>query len=142
MSHGHQSGSVHQECFRLSIAFANAVDRRDYERVLGVFTSDAVLERWDRSFVGLPEIAEMMNSRPEDIQTRHVCTNFELTRTSSKDAEGQTYFLFFRGEGDGSEVFPLSGPHIVGEYHDQFQLTDKGWRIAHRKIRIIFQQSS
>jgi ketosteroid isomerase-like protein len=126
------------ECVALSIAFANAVDHREYDRLLDLFTDDAVLQRWDRSFEGRKGIAEMMAARPLGVQTRHMCTNFEITRLDDQSATGLTYFLFFRGEGAADKISPMTGPALMGEYHDRFRLTDAGWRIAHRTIKLVF----
>lgn len=46
--------------------------------------------------------------------------------------------LFFRGVDDGGQVLPLGNPNLVGEYHDRYELTDMGWRIAHRRIDVVF----
>ena len=132
---------VKEACTSLSIAFANAVDSRNYPRVLEVFTEDAVLQRWDQDFVGRDGIAGMLNARPVDVQTRHICSNIEISQQSDNEATGITYFVFFRGIGDANQTLPLGNPNLVGEYHDRFQFTDKGWRIAHRRIKLVFCDS-
>jgi 3-phenylpropionate/cinnamic acid dioxygenase small subunit len=127
-----------EACKALSIAFANAVDRRDYDRVLSVLTEDAEFIRWDRSFSGRDVIKSMLHSRDESIQTRHICSNIEIDNLTDTTATGITYFTFFNGEGEHEEVIPLAGPKFVGEYHDEFILIAGEWRIQKRKVRIVF----
>ena len=136
--HSTKTSFAKEACTALSIAFANGVDSRDYARVVDVFADDAVLEHWDRSFNGREEIAAMLEARPFDMQTRHFCTNIEITQDADHAASGITYFLFFRGTENDNGPLPLNGPNLFGEYRDQFRLTDSGWRIAHRKIEIVF----
>jgi 3-phenylpropionate/cinnamic acid dioxygenase small subunit len=135
------SNSVRDACTSLSIAFANAVDSRNYPRVLELFTEDAVLQRWDQDFVGREGIAGMLNARPVDVQTRHICSNIEISQQSANEANGITYFVFFRGVGDGSQTLALGNPNLVGEYHDRYLFTDVGWRIAQRRIKLVFSDN-
>ncbi|NIB43390.1 nuclear transport factor 2 family protein [Pseudomaricurvus alkylphenolicus] len=128
-------------CQALSIAFVNAVDQRDYKRALSVFTEDAVFERWDSVFQGKTEIGAMLNARDVNAQTRHLCTNFEITQSpqATTSASGLSLFLFYKQSGSVSEQ-PLStgGAAMVGEFHDHYQLTDGGWRIVRRKVVPVF----
>lgn len=128
------------ECHALSIAFANGIDHRRYDEIAALFTDDGTLDRWGQVVTGRAALRAWLDTRPTDIVTRHVCTNFEARRIAPGQAEGFTLFTFYRAAGsDGTDKLPLSGPAMVGEYVDQFRLTSEGWRIARRSIRIIFQ---
>lgn len=135
------SANMKDDCTALSIAFANAVDHRDYARALSVFTPDGVFERWDKTFKGIDEIAAMLDARPVDMLVRHFCTNIEITPCGDNAATGTTYFMFFREMGDPSGSLPISGPKMIGEYLDQFRLTDAGWRIARRSVKLVFHEA-
>jgi hypothetical protein len=127
-----------EECKALSIAFVNAVDQRDYERAISVFTEDAEFARWDTGFKGRDAIEAMLHGRDTSIQTRHICTNIEISEITDTSAKGITYFVFFNGEGSQEDVIPLAGPKFVGEYHDEFVQENGDWRIQKRQVRIIF----
>jgi hypothetical protein len=132
------TSAVKDACTSLSIAFANAVDSRNYVRVLEVFTKDGVLQRWDQEFIGQKAIAAMLDARPIDVQTRHICSNIEISQHAPNEATGITYFIFFRVVGNEGQTLPLGNPNLVGEYHDRFQFTNTGWRIAHRRVKLVF----
>lgn len=127
-------------CQAVSIAFANGVDHRRYDDVAALFTEDGVLNRTGHPVAGRAALRAWLDTRPVDIATRHVCTNFHATRSAPDRAEGFTLFTFYRIAGDdATDALPLAGPAAVGEYTDQFRLTPEGWRIARRDIRIVFQ---
>jgi ketosteroid isomerase-like protein len=126
-------------CERLSIAFANNIDRGDYPAVLDLFAEDAVLDRMGTIIRGRSALSAWLHSRPEDILTRHVCTNIEIAQNGPAAAEGRTYFTFYKAAGtaDGCEI---DGPEMIGEYHDSFILTVQGWKILKRKITVVFRR--
>lgn len=134
-------GDWRSACEALSIAFANGVDHRRYDEVAALFTEDGILNRWGQAIAGRVELRAWLDTRPTNIATRHVCTNFEARRIAPEHAEGFTLFTFYRGAGtdEGGAAIALAGPAMVGEYLDQFRLTQDGWRIARRDIRVVFQ---
>jgi hypothetical protein len=67
-------------CQQLSIRFADAVDRWDYDPVISLFVPDGALNRWGTRIVGQAALREWLNSRPREVVTRHVCTNIQVTR--------------------------------------------------------------
>jgi predicted RNA-binding Zn ribbon-like protein len=133
-----QDGDCALACEGLSIAFANAVDRWDDETALGLFTDDAVLDRWGTQVQGQAALREWLAARPRDVVTRHICTNISVKCSSEREATGLTYFLFFRAVGKAGDDLKVNGPTMVGEYHDHFVRTANGWRIARREVKVIF----
>ena len=127
-------------CHRLSIAFANGIDRRRYDDVAALFTEDGVLNRAGDPITGRSALRAWMDTRPTDIVTRHVCTNFEARQVAPDLVHGFTLFTFFRATGrDDEDSLSIAGPTSVGEYADEFRATPDGWRIARRSIRIVMQ---
>ncbi|HUC50464.1 MAG TPA: nuclear transport factor 2 family protein [Xanthobacteraceae bacterium] len=126
-------------CERLSVAFANHIDRRDYPAVLDLFAEDAVLDRIGTVIRGKSALAAWLKSRPDDVVTRHICSNFDIVQTGPTAAEGRTYFTFYKAAAT-ADVGEIDGPAAVGEYHDSFILTAQGWKILKRKIIVIFQR--
>jgi ketosteroid isomerase-like protein len=126
-------------CERLSIAFANAIDRRDYPAVLDLFAEDAVVDRMGTIIRGKPALSAWLESRPVDIVTRHVCSNIAIAQHGPDTAEGLTYFTFYK-EMAAADICEIDGPEMVGEYHDTFTLTAQGWKLQSRKIAVIFKR--
>lgn len=130
-----------RDCARLSIVFARYVDTRDYDKLIALFTPEGVLDRRGEIIEGHGAIRTVMEARPAELRTRHVCTNIEITQTGPKTAEGLTVFTLYRGrEKDAVEPVELTGPAFVGEYRDRFEQTAAGWRIARREVRLLFQR--
>lgn len=101
-------------CERLSVAFANAIDRRDYPALLDLFADDAVVDRLGTIIRGKPALSAWLDSRPVDIVTRHVCTNIEIVQRGPEAAEGLTYFTFYKAVG-AADICEIDGPELVGE---------------------------
>jgi hypothetical protein len=134
--------AVERACEKLSIAFANAIDRNDYDAVIALFASDGILDRWGNAIQGHAALRQWLDSRPRDMTTRHVCTNIMIDRVARGEARGTTYFTFYSGPGDpDGNVLPLEGPAMVGEYHDRFVLTENGWRLGERVVAPKFKRA-
>jgi len=126
-------------CARLSVAFANNIDRRDYPAVLDLFVDDAVVDRTGTIIRGKSALSAWLDSRPQDTVTRHICTNIDIVPNGPAAAEGLTYFTFYKADG-GAAVCELDGPDLIGEYRDSFVLTPQGWKFQKRKIVVIFRR--
>jgi ketosteroid isomerase-like protein len=126
-------------CERLSVAFANNIDRRDYPAVLDLFAEDAVLDRVGTIIRGKSALSAWLESRPNNIVTRHICTNIDIVQNGPEAAEGRSYFTFYKADAT-ADVGEIDGPEMIGEYHDTFIWTAKGWRILKRKVVVIFRR--
>lgn len=128
------------DCERLSAAFAHGVDDRDIEAVLETFTPDGVLERRGESLRGREAIRNALLQRPAALVTRHVCTTIHVRPVDREHATGVVYIVLFRHEGAGGVPAPLDRPEMVGEYEDEYVLTDSGWKIARRVAKAVFRR--
>jgi ketosteroid isomerase-like protein len=131
--------SCRQMCERLSVAFANNIDRRDYPAVLDLFAEDAILDRVGTVIRGKSALAAWLESRPDDVATRHICSNIEIVQNGPAAAEGRTYFTFYKAPAT-ADIGAIDGPEMIGEYHDSFILTAQGWKILERKVIVVFQR--
>jgi hypothetical protein len=64
-------------------------------------------------------------------------SNIRITVHSAVRASGASYALIFVGEQSSPEdsaPVAVSGFTAMGEYHDEFVLTEGGWRIAGRRF--------
>ena len=128
-----------ETCERLSIAFANNIDRRDYPAVVGLVADDAVVDRMGTIIRGKPALSAWLESRPADIATRHVCSNIDIVQRDQRTAEGLTYFTFYKAVA-APDTCEIDGPEMIGEYHDTFTLTAQGWKLLKRKIIVVFRR--
>lgn len=131
--------AVERACGRVSVAFANSIDRCDYDAVIELFTRDGILDRWGTVIRGHEALRQWLDARPRDVSTCHVCTNILVRRVAPDEARGTTYFTFYSGSNvECSDTLPLAGPVMVGEYLDRFILTERGWRLRERVVRPRF----
>jgi ketosteroid isomerase-like protein len=128
-----------ETCERLSIAFANNIDRRDYPAVLDLFVDDAVVDRTGTIIRGKPALSAWLEARPADIVTRHICSNIDIVQSGPGEAEGVTYFTFYKAAAV-TAVCEVDGPEMIGEYRDTFTLTAQGWKFLTRKIIVVFRR--
>ena len=133
---------IRDECEALSIAYARAVDFRDYEAFVELFTEDGVLD------VGTPlkgraAIRKAMIKRPDELRSRHVLTNIFVDVVDENSARGISYLTLYRHVGPEcllGQPVDFSGPAAVGHYEDQFARTRDGFRIKHRKLHLSFRR--
>lgn len=130
---------AHHACEQLINDFAWHVDHGDYAAVLNLFIDEEpCFERPDREVRGRDAIRAMLDARPTDRVTRHVCTNIVLFAEAEKIIRGRCYVTLYSveiGPFDSAGGEPSVG--LLGEYHDRFLLTPSGWRIDHRKAIVI-----
>ncbi|WP_367353130.1 nuclear transport factor 2 family protein [Achromobacter animicus] len=132
--------AVEAACIRLSVDFANAVDARDYDRVVQLFTPQGAFNTPTHSLHGAAEIGEFLRNRPVELETRHFCTNFQVELGGEGEASGRFYVVCYKGAGEtaGRDV-PATPAPIVAEYHDKYIEVVDGWWIAERNVHMVFQ---
>lgn len=126
-------------CSRLIADFAYFVDSRQYEGLVDLLAEDCSFERRGTVLAGRAAILEAMRARPEDLVTRHACTNIRIDQTGPDSASGVCTLLMFHGTSDQqaeSTTIPYS--ITVAEYRDTFVATPEGWRFASRVAHIVF----
>ena len=132
---------IERACEQLSVAYARAVDFRDYDAFVELFADDACLEL-GRRVDGKDAIRRSMEARPADIRTRHVLTNISVEAQDSRHARGTVYLTLYRHVGLGSmrdAPVPSTLPTAVGHYDDTYVLTDAGWRFKSRTLHVAFR---
>ena len=121
----------------LPARYADALDQLQPERLLEVFTTDAVWEMVGRIRLdGLDEIMEFMG-RPDVHPGAHLMTNIYIESVSDDPrGGGPLVHLCSRG------VYPVgaSDPRnptsvFYGRYDDEVVHTAAGWRIRHRRYQ-------
>ncbi len=137
-----QISTIARACEALSIAYARAVDFRDYEYFVSLFVEDGELDT-GRPLTGRSTIAEALSRRPDELRSRHVITNVFIDVLSEQEARGISYLTLYRHVGPESlkgEPVPFDGPAGVGHYEDRFVKTEEGWKFGRRKLHFAFRR--
>ena len=94
----------------------------------------------DHPITGRVAIQAAYEGRPADRITRHICTNMIINAESLSRAYGTMYALLYAGStGNPADLGLLADDRqLVGEFEDDYVLTEDGWRIDSRRGRIIF----
>jgi ketosteroid isomerase-like protein len=132
---------IERACTTLSISYARAIDFRDYDAFLELFTEDAVLHTGQR-LEGLEAIRASLAARDDRLRSRHVISNVFIDVLSDYDARGIAYLTLYRHHGAESlkpGPAALAGPAAVGHYEDRYAFTDAGWRFSSRRLHLAFQ---
>jgi uncharacterized protein (TIGR02246 family) len=127
-------------CEQLVIQYAGARDTMDREGFVGTFTQDGVLILGSQHLEGRDAIREQTNNWPENDVARHLMTNIDITPVDETTATGISYVLVIGDEREEGATGPMtvSGFRMMGEYHDEFRLTDDGWKISRRELSVTF----
>jgi hypothetical protein len=137
-----QISAITRACEALSVAYARAVDFRDYEYFVSLFTEEGVLDT-GRPLAGRAAIADAISRRPDELRSRHVITNVFIDVLSEQEARGISYLTLYRHLGPESlkgEPVSLEGPAGVGHYEDRFEKTEEGWKFSRRKLHFAFRR--
>lgn len=132
---------IERACTWLIVGYARAIDFRDQEAFLELFTADAVLELGE-TLRGHDAIRAFLGRRTDSLRTRHVVSNVFVHVLNEAEARAVSYLTLYRHDGDESRRFgpaPLEGPAAVGHYEDRFVHTDAGWRFASRRLQLAFR---
>lgn len=125
----------------LAVAYAAAVDNRDWDRLATLFADDA---HWEypagrQRHEGPAAIVAYIGSAIENLDaTQHLNGNHVVT-VRGDDAEHSCYYhaQHIRRGAEGGDNF-LAG----GTYHDRLRRTPDGWRFVSRSIRGVWAEGN
>jgi hypothetical protein len=138
-----QKGAIEWECRQLALRFTAHNDRQEWHEMCSLLTEDATFARPtdpDNPLKGRAAIQAAYEARATDRITRHICTNMIITAMSPSRASGTMYALLYAGAAKniGDLGIVADDRQLVGEFEDDYVLTNDGWRIDSRRGRIIF----
>lgn len=135
-----QMRDIQRDCEALSIAYARAIDFRDYDDFVMLFVEDGILDL-GRPMHGRTTISESIASRPDNLRSRHVLSNIFVDVVDTDHARGITYLTLYRSLAATSPQEPIESalPAAVGHYQDQFIRSTDGWRFQTRKLHLAFR---
>ncbi len=116
----------------LASRYAVAVDTRTFEQLRDVFLDDATLDTGRSVRSGIDEILTAMEGLRRYVATSHMLGQ-QLVEAGSEGATGVTYCTAHHlSDADRTDTVM----HI--RYHDEFVRTDAGWRIARRRLEVLW----
>lgn len=134
---------IERACADLSIGYARAIDFRDYQALIMLFTEDGILDVGKR-LDGREAIRDSLSRRPDELRSRHVISNVFIEALNEREARGISYLTLYRHNGEASlrgAPVPLRGPAAVGHYEDRFVGTAAGWQFRSRRLHLAFLDS-
>jgi hypothetical protein len=140
---GARARDIRDECEALSIAYARAVDFRDYDSFVELFAEDGELDT-GAPLIGRERIRKAIARRPDELKSRHVLTNIFIDVQDADNARGISYLTLYRHIGPESlsgEPIEFQGPAAVGHYEDQFVRTPAGFRFKRRRLQLSFRRA-
>ena len=129
---------IKDACESVSLQFGRLQDERRHDELANLMTVDAIYMRLGEELKAGEFVAWVKTTPPN--KTRHFVTSTAFSIVEETHAKGITYYTLYLYGGDESTPYPLEGPFVVGEYHEEFALTENGWKIKRREARIIFRK--
>ena len=125
----------------LNDAYVFARDRFDAEAYAATFATDGVLSVLGTDYAGRDAIGERLRGAAGRTRSQHLLASREISVVSATEARGVVYAMVFVEvvpDGHAGGPLPFTGPFAVGAYHDEYRLTDRGWKIARREFKPTF----
>lgn len=129
---------IKDECRELSLRYGRYQDEKRYEDLPQLMTEDGTYTRLDEE-LSIFDFIEWVETMPPN-KTRHFVTDIDFSNVAETSAMGVSYYSLYLYPGRKETPYPLDGPFVIGEYHEEFAKTDKGWRIKSRVAKIIFKK--
>ena len=131
-------GSVRQACEDLVLDYAYYRDRRDAEPYAAIFAEDAVLSVLGVDYVGRDAIYRRLVEEKDPLTTRHMMSTIRIFDEGEGRATGVSYVTVWAAP--AGEAPLLADKYLgLGEYHDEFRLTEAGWKISKRTFVPVFR---
>lgn len=114
----------------LGMLYARAIDRRDFDLMLRLYTKDGTDDHGVFFSGTAPEFAE---AAPENLAGFEVTAHYLINshyEVEGDRAEGEIYFLAYHRE----STLPATELIVGGRYIDHYVRTEEGWKIKDRRL--------
>ncbi|MGW4939790.1 nuclear transport factor 2 family protein [Streptomyces sp. NPDC004166] len=126
---------------RLNHAFFHHYDRREYEAVLDLFTSDAQYEVHGRKLRGHAQILDALNARSgPELTVRHLVTSQYFHTIEDTIAQGTVSLIAYAGPTPtdaGPAYYPAETAGHIVQLTDHYRGENGHWKIAQRIADMI-----
>ncbi len=129
------ASDVYRDCINLVTDYAYYRDRFDAVEFSNIFTEDASLSVGNQTWVGRDDIRARIEGLDKSGSIRHLMSTIRIEPVDALHATGVSYATIYTAAGGSNST---EGFAIIGEYHDEFELTDDGWRISRRELKSVF----
>jgi len=135
--------NIEQACAALCVDYCEFVDAKEFERLRGVFTEDAVFvspAAPDNEIRGANAIIAGVSLIPSALLTHHLVCNIRVHAESADTATGSCRILIYMAdanEPENPEGRKAAPKQIIGIYRDRYVRTASGWRIAERRGKTL-----
>lgn len=127
----------YQDVINVSVRYAVALDTRDWELLRTVFTLDAIGDYGSAqgSCDGYEAIEKLCRAVLEPLTaSQHLLGNHQVTLTDS----GANAVCYLQATHLDAEITGGTTFTLGGRYDDRLVMTDRGWRITHRRLTTIW----
>ena len=126
-------------CTQLVMDYAVHRDNGNAEAYAALFAKNASLSLLGDSWQGREAILERMRTAPAQTSL-HLMSTVRIQVESPDRATGVSYAEVYI-EPAGELPLATQGFAAIGRYHDRFERTDEGWRIAERRFERVLVRS-
>lgn len=129
-----------QELHDLAFRYAQAVDRRDADNLLSVFTDDGAVMGFGEnpiSFRGEAGLRDMTEKLAAFRMTMHNVYNQTFDADASGNITGETYCI-------ASHILPGEDWRVMDmaiRYHNSYRDTANGWRFHERRLEVLWVET-
>ncbi|WP_322062050.1 nuclear transport factor 2 family protein [Paraburkholderia sp. J63] len=129
MKHATAPGDVTAACTSVVAGFFEALDLRNHESAVALFTPDGIWERNGTHLKGRTAIAQALAERPAGRTTFHLVANPLVSLQDASHAEVRFFLVAY--EANKGLVEPIA-PSAIRRCVDRLEFDGERWRIAHK----------
>lgn len=126
---------VYRDCINLVTDYAYYRDQYDAVGFSSLFTEDASLTVGNQTWRGRDNIRQRIEGLDSSTTIRHLMSTIRIEPVDELHATGVSYATIYTAAAGSNTT---EGFAIMGEYHDEFVLTEGGWKIHTRVLHPVF----
>ena len=122
--------------------YAVTRDNNDAAGYAATFAEDGTLDLYGTAY-SRDALRERVEASDPSGVSMHLMSTGQINIVDETSATGVHYFTLYTGSrGDEQEegsAVNVSSFTVMGKYHDDYILTDDGWKFANRRVEAIFR---
>jgi hypothetical protein len=134
-----QQSLIEWQLTKLNYASAYFMDNGEFDKLIELFTPDALFDRAGTVHHGHDEMRQGMRERPA-MTTRHLLANIHYLNVTEDYAEAVTSAITFHGVAaeHGEPVSYATTNGRVLDFHDTYTRVKGEWKISSRVAQVVF----